>query len=115
MELYVGLDVSLRQGIVRVRPCLSKALPAMAGLSAPARLTRASGIDRGRAERDPDPRRIWPGIYDASARQDDCARFGESETNHIRIIIYKHIPIWHQVITDYLIFLIVFNTGNNLL
>ena len=52
----------------------------MAGLSAPARLTRASGIDRDQAERDPDPRRIWPGIYDASARQDDCARFGESET-----------------------------------
>ena len=28
----------------------------MAGLSAPARLIRASGIDRDQAERDPDPR-----------------------------------------------------------
>ena len=39
-----------------MRPCLSKALPAMAGLSAPARLIRASGIGRDQAERDPDLR-----------------------------------------------------------
>jgi hypothetical protein len=44
-----------RPSIVRVRPCLSKALPAMAGLSVLAWLTTASELDRGQAERDPDP------------------------------------------------------------
>ena len=40
-------------GIVCAKPCLSAASPAMAGLSMPARLTRASELDRGQAERDP--------------------------------------------------------------
>ena len=45
-------------GIVRTGPCLSVAFPAMAGLSVPARLTLASELDRGQAERDPDPRSV---------------------------------------------------------
>ena len=47
-------------GIVCVRPCLSASLPAMAGLSVLAWLTRAFELDRGRAKRDPDPRAVVP-------------------------------------------------------
>ena len=42
--------------VVCARPGLSAALPATAGISVLARLTRAFELDRGQAERDPDPR-----------------------------------------------------------
>ena len=50
-------------GIVCVGPCLSKAPPAMPGLSVLAWLTRGSEVDRDQAERDPGLLLGWIALY----------------------------------------------------